>query len=89
MYVMDSDMESMRVGCFNITSCLITMFTNDVHNSKMKPQGMQIGSLTVPEVAENADANAEEVEYIEPVDDEYAALDKERITINNEGGEEF
>ena len=52
-YVMGSAMESMRVGCFELIGCIITMLPNDVHNSKTNPQGMPIGSFTVPKVGAN------------------------------------
>ena len=78
-------MESTRVGCFDCTGCLITMFPNNVHNSKIKPQGMPIGSFTVPKVGEND----EQDEDNEPMDEESNALDEELRIINDEGGEEY
>ena len=58
-------MESMRVGCFERTGCRITMLVNDVHKSKIKPQGMPLGTFTVPTVAAaNAKANAGEDEDV-------------------------
>ena len=65
------------------------MFPSDVHNYKIEPQGMPIGSFTVPKVATNAEANVEEDEDIDPMEEEYSALDEELIILNDEGGEEF
>ena len=75
-YIMYSDMERMRVGCFELIGCIITMLSNDVHNSKTNPQGMPIGSFTVPKVDANFEANSEEYEDIVPMDEKYAALDE-------------
>ena len=75
-YFLYSAMESMQVGCFEHTFCLITMLPNDVHDSKIKPQRMPIGSFRVPKVAESSKANAEEYEDIVPMDEKYAALDE-------------
>ena len=41
-------MESMRIGCFECTGCLRTWLPNDIHDTKVRPQGMPQGSFTVP-----------------------------------------
>ena len=74
-YVMDSAMEIMLVGCFYCTGCIIAMLPNNVQDYKIVPQVMPIGSFTVPKVAANAEANAEEDDDIVPMDEESAALD--------------
>ena len=79
----------MRVGFFEHTGCIITMLPNDVQGYKIKPQGIPIGSFTVPKVAENTEANSEEDEDIDTMDEESAALDEEFRIINDEGGNEF
>ena len=61
-------MESMQVGCFQRTIFLITMLPNDVHDSKIKPQEIPIGSFTVTKVDANSEANTEEGEDIDPMD---------------------
>ena len=68
-YVTESAVESMQVGSFERTGCPITMLPNDVHDSKINPQGIHIGSFTVPKVAANSEANAEEDEDIAPMDE--------------------
>ena len=75
---MESAIESMWVGCFECTGCIIAILPNDMHYYKTKPYGIPIGSFTVPKVAENAEANDEE-------DEESSALDEELIMINDEG----
>ena len=52
------------------------MFPNGVHDSKMKPRLMPMGSLKVPKVAANAESNYEENEDIDPMDEESAAFDE-------------
>jgi hypothetical protein len=47
-YVMGEEMESMRIGCFECTGCLIIWLPNDIHDTKVRPQGMPQGSFTVP-----------------------------------------
>jgi len=47
-YDMAQEMESMRVGCFQRTGCLLTWLPNEMHDTKVRPQGMQKGSFTVP-----------------------------------------
>ena len=44
------------------------MLPNDVHDSKIKPQEIPIGSFTVTKVDANSEANTEEGEDIEPMD---------------------
>ena len=61
------------------------MLNNDVHDSKIKPHGIPIGSFTMPKVA----ANAQEHEDIETIDEESSEVDEELIIINDEGGEKF
>ena len=82
-YVMYSAMDSMQVGCFEHTGCLITMLPNDLHNYNIKSQEMTVGSFTVNKVAANDEANSEEDEYIDPMNREASALDEELISINN------
>ena len=59
----------MKVCCFYHNGCLITMFPYYLHGSKIKPQGIPIGSFTLPKVAANDEANAEEDEDIAPMDE--------------------
>ena len=68
-YVMDIYMDIMKVGLFERTGCLIPMFPNDMQESKIKSQGIPIGSFTLPKVAANDEANAEEDEDIAPMDE--------------------
>ena len=58
----------MQGGCFERTGCLIIMLSNDVHDYKIKPQEIPIGSFTVTKVDANSEANTEEGEDIEPMD---------------------
>ena len=58
-YVMDIYMDIMKVGLFERTGCLIPMFPNDMQESKIKSQGIPIGSFTVPKLAANSGGNAE------------------------------
>ena len=46
--VMDPSYESVHIGCFELTGLLITLTANDEHDSKIKPQGMERGTLCVP-----------------------------------------
>ena len=79
---MVSAMKSMRVGWFESNGFIITMLPNDVQNYKINPQGMSIGSFTVPKVAANSGTNDEEDDDIDPMDEESAALDEAFIIIN-------
>ena len=46
--VMTQEYEAMRVRCFERTGCLLTLITNSGHDLRIKPQGMLLGSFTLP-----------------------------------------
>ena len=45
--VMTQDHETMRVGRFERTGCLLTFITNHGHDQRIKQQGMMASSFTV------------------------------------------
>ena len=75
-YIMYSDMERMRVGCFECSGCFITILPNYLKGYKIKPQGIPIGSFIVPIVDANSEANTEDDEDVDTIDDEPDALDE-------------
>ena len=83
--IMDNSRDNMCVGCFERTGLLLTMLATVEYDSKIKPQGMKIGSFKVP--TERA-AMAPAVDP-EPQDEEAAALAEEDAIIQEQEGDEF
>jgi hypothetical protein len=84
-YVMGEEMKSMRIGCFERTGCLITWLPNDIHDTKVRPQGMPQGSFTVPTNQSQAqDHLNDETAEPEAQDEEEAALDEEQRYLEEE-----
>ena len=74
--VMESGIECMQVGCFEWNGCLITIFPNYLHDSKINPQVMPIGSFTLPKVDENSEASSEEDDDIDTMENKSDSLDE-------------
>jgi hypothetical protein len=88
-YVMGEEMKSMRIGCFERTGCLITWLPNDIHDTKVRPQGMPQGSFTVPtNQSQIQDHLNDETAEPEAQDEEEAALDEEQRYLEEEENEE-
>ena len=49
-YVMEPDTDSSCIGCFEPSYCLLTMLAHDKYDAKIRPQGMPIGKLSIPQV---------------------------------------
>ena len=75
--------------CAFVVTSLITILPNYLHDYKIKPQKIPIGSFTVPKLDANSEAKYEDDDDIEPMYQESAALDEIFIIINDEGAEYF
>ena len=65
--VMIQEYETMRVGCFKRTECLLTLIANNEHDQRIKPQGMMTGSFTMPtqeSVAVGGDNEDNEIDIV-------------------------
>ena len=91
--------NEMRVACFERTGCLITFMTSEQFDSKIKPQGVEPGTLKVPtddslirqdqnnDVEINDDGvNEEQAAQIEEQNniDEAVGNDDESVLMDNE-----
>ena len=83
-------MENMRIGCFECTVCLITWLPNDIHDTKVRPQGtMSQGSFTVPtHQSQSKDHLNDETTEPEAQDEEEAAFDEEQRYLEEDENEE-
>ena len=85
-YVMTDDtMAHMRISAFRRTGCLITKIPNETHDKEIKPQGMPLGSFTVPTERNNEledEQDEDEENPIEPMDDNDAVLAEEELMLD-------
>ena len=92
--VMSDDFEAVRIGAFEKTGCLITHIPLDVHDNKIKPQGMEVGTYSIPK--NRTFLNSQEATQVDgrvvttptPVTEEECALRDERNMIQEDREEE-
>ena len=80
----------MRIGCFECTGCLISWLPNEIHDIKIRPQGMPKESFTAVPTHQQRNETQSHETGVEPEgqDEEEAALDEERRYLEEEETEE-
>ena len=89
--IMTADYDDMRVGCFERTGCLMTLIANNEYDRKINPQGMKIGSFSIPSERLTVDVGEENVGNMNDIEgqgEEDAALQEEQALIDENNAED-
>jgi hypothetical protein len=80
--IMTAANDDMRVKCFERTGSLLTWLPSEVHDDKIKPQGIKEGLIKIPK--ERTEEVEENIQLPEGIGPEEAATAEEQRIIDEE-----